>query len=365
MNFNSELKNWKSILWQFLPNYNLSVKDNGLFSMTCVANGFTVTDKKGYNDSLYNVYDINSAYPYMLSTQQFPLDQEMEFIEDAHTFEDRLGIVEILFKGIPAPKYKDLDYFMFDGFVLELDKGKDIYCIHLTTLDAQIFLDMYEVKNPHIRNVWYFKNVGYLKGMQNNIPQFYERIRKIKEENKEEGKSYKQILNMVSYGMLIQIDTEKSTMYETLLRNDKVLLGMWVASYQRFRMFQLFKKYQKDILYMDTDSIMLKANRKFEEPVSKTELGKFKVEANNVNIAIIRPKSYIFIKDRKVVKQKIGGIDRDLTVIELKKLFTFGSVDIQEENYVWNEQTEWNDKVIQTLTVSLYYPYNFRSLSLD
>lgn len=170
---------------------------------------------------------------------------------------------------------------------------------------------------------------------------------------------------MITYGSLIELDVEKSEEHETLIRDNNCLLGIWVASYQRYRMYQLFKKYQDDILYMDTDSIMLKASRKFEEETSSTELGKFKVEASNVNIAVIRPKAYVFIKDGKVIKQKIGGLERNLTTEELKHLFNFGSVEVNVTTMKLSKETQMYERYTQSITVTLYYPNNFGSLSLD
>lgn len=86
------------------------------------------------------------------------------------------------------------------------------------------------------------------------------------------------------------------------------ILASYTAALGRIKLFKYMIKYPKDIVYCDTDSIVMK-RRKFE---SSKKLGELELEDVSKEAVFIRPKEYRFIGNKKMYKFKgIGKFIND------------------------------------------------------
>lgn len=333
---NKKMAEYKKKIWSKIPDLHLYDSENIAFSQAGCFNGFLVCNNQGYKDRLCNMYDINSAYPSILMNEEFPLSTARQVIdtnkielEDLPKFK---GLVQVIYRGSLEHRYANFDYEIFDGYFTPVmyETSKDqYYSIWLTTYDAYILFYMYKAEIMFIETGVKFTDLGKYEGIKDAVKEVYNDVKICKASSKENGKEAKVVFNIVTYGQLIELDEKKTEEQQIIFRNNRILTGIWVASYQRFRMFKLFQKYHKSIVYMDTDSIALDASVDFEEKVGN-EIGNFKIVAENAKILVIRPKAYIIVKDNKVVEQKINGISKELTIPELKELCAFGMITVQE-----------------------------------
>ena len=139
-----------------------------------------------------------------------------------------------------------------------------------------------------------------------------------------ERKDMKTCLHICTYGKNVQ---KVSSMG---IRSKYVLIGMYQSAYVRQYMINVFIKYYKDIIYMDTDSVMIRTNAKFKEKVSD-KIGQFKIEYQNVKLDIFRPKAYIIYDTQgKILEQKFSGLKTKLNRGQIEKIKLGQTITIKE-----------------------------------
>ena len=284
----------------------------------------------------FNGYDINSAYQSVLVDNEFPLSDKYKRYDNIDITNVReylrqhksLSICWVELKDIKR-KYEDFDYnIYYKQFGVKLDvNGGLIYYGWLTNIDLINLNKLYTYTNLHILACYEFLEVGkfdkrlanYIKSLYNNLHDMPRGV---------ERTLYKTMLHVCTYGKSAQ-------MYDYGRRSPYVVIAMFQVAYVRDLMIKAFIKYNKDTLYIDTDSIFLKKRAKFRETVS-AELGAFKHEYKDSYVYIFRGKGYfVFDKHKKLIKQVVSGVNVQLTAKEIDKIYK--GIDFHKKITVQNE----------------------------
>ena len=312
------ISSFNAMYRKYLPNFKLGLDDNELFSYAYCGQGLLVYNGKGYENKLYNQYDLNSAYPAALCTNVYPISDRYETIELYNNNEEEVR--KLLESSLGLLRFSVIEYtkkyndFYDELFEDNVDLVKYYNCgdttykeIFLTSIDALTFLDLFNCKDVQFMEYYKFKDVTDLGWeLTERIKFHYNNIHEIKNTDKESAKAIKLAFNICSYGLLVKKDMKMYERFNKMCRSKYVLIGEFEAAYVRRKMCKLYLKYKDHILFMDTDCIVLESSVKFDEPIGN-DLGMFKEEfANQVStFKYVCPKKYFSgDKDGNVIPSK-------------------------------------------------------------
>ena len=225
------------------------------------------------------------------------------------------------------PKYNNIVYNIYVkqlGIALNEDVGIR-WIGWVNDIDLSNIIKLYNYDKIIIRRTQVFENVGSFGDELNEfITQYYDKLHKM-EKGTQERKDIKTCLHIATYGKNVQKISKLG------IRSKYVLVGMYQSAYVRKRMIDIFIKYKNDIIYMDTDSVMIRKNAKFRERISD-KIGQFKIEYENITLDIFRPKAYIiYDKNGNIIEQKFSGIKTKLNEKQIEKIKHGETITIKEK----------------------------------
>lgn len=155
-----------------------------------------------------------------------------------------------------------------------------------------------------------------------------------KKENKGTKRYYYKILMNSLYGKFLSRPDGKRVTYKNGIREyikeeNRTMfylpLGSWIAMRGRVVLFKLMLSLNPDdVLYCDTDSIIYKGDKQPLFSVGK-ELGQWEIEASDIPVHIVGPKTYQEIRDGKTIT-KCAGINE-----EIREKILFGELKEGDE----------------------------------
>lgn len=298
------------------------------------AGGYTHANRRWSGQVIRGIiehYDFNSAYPYAMVAYRYPCQPwiytGLKHIPDINTFEDTAYIFDLHFKNIRSISYNtyiQASKCAFDNFddVL-LDNGRVMagsFSITVTEQDYLTIIENYQWDELEVVHVWkshkaylprdlilyildLFKNKTSLK----NVPG--------KEDIYAQSKQYINSLFGMTVTAIIQTEIEfdgsfwhckplTQSYVDEALKDIKTknwmmhkyflnyAWGCYVCAYVRRSLWRCIHKYDREVLYADTDSIFLKGKGSFEwynEEVN--ERLKVSAAANYFNLSSAMPKT--------------------------------------------------------------------------
>lgn len=331
--------------------------------------GFTYLNPY-YKDKVVNdimVLDVNSLYPSVQRNEELPFGVPLPFTGQYK--EDKVYPLyvqqltctfEIKENKIPTIQIKNDLSFIPNEYV-ESSNGEEI-TLTLTSIDLELFFNHYNVNVIAYHGGWKFQKT---KGL---FTEYIDYWTKNKIEAKKEGnKSLYQISKLMmnslygKYGSnpIVRskyptLDSEGVVRYIMNEPEEKkpvyIPIATFITAYARRKTIttsQAIKDYTREkygedfYIYSDTDSIHLRKLpeeelKKFVE-IDDYELGKWKIEADNIKIAkFLRQKSYIEIDDTGHKNVVIAGLPKKLadyvTIENFKEGFTISKDDIEKEH---------------------------------
>lgn len=298
--------------------------------------GFLMVDlkKQKLRKKKYNIYDINSAYQYTLVNDIYPLSSELEFINNLNNvnykdfmkkYKKNKYIIQASFKGL-TPKFKDKEYNIFKkqmNMKFSKDGGVE-YFNWFCDVDLNNLIKLYDFEKVTLYKAYIFKESGLLG---NRVKAFIdEQFKKLSEFKRDDPKrkEFKTALHIVTYGKNAQkVDGLN-------VRSLYIPIAIYQSAYTRQRMIDNFIKNIKYCAYIDTDSIFINYNHKFNEKIGE-ELGDFKCEYHNCKVDICRSKGYVIYDDKdNIIKQKWSGIKTQLTKKQIDDIMNGKDITITE-----------------------------------
>ena len=331
--------------------------------------GFTYLSSK-YKDKIVNnlmVLDVNSLYPSVMKYEELPFGVPVPF--KGQYKEDKVYplyvqqltcIFEIKENMIPTIQIKNDLSFIPNEYV-ESSNGEEI-TLTLTSIDLELFFSHYNVNVLAWHGGWKFQKT---KGLFSDYIDLWtkNKINAKKEGNKSLYQISKLMLNSLygkfgtnpivrsKYPTLDDNGVVKYLMYEQEEKKPVYIpVATFITSYARKKTIETsqairdytMKNYNEDYyIYSDTDSIHMKKLTpeelsKFVE-VDDFELGKWKIESDNIKIAkFIRQKCYIEIDENDNKNVTVAGLPKKLakyvTIENFKEGFSILAEDTEKEH---------------------------------
>lgn len=330
--------------------------------------GFTYLNPT-YKEKVVNnimVLDVNSLYPsvmkYCLLPHGQPLPFKDKYKEDKFypLYVQQLSCSFELKEGkIPTIQIKNNLSFLPNEYI-ESSKG-EILTLTLTSVDLELFFKHYDVTVYAWHGGFKFQAV---KGLFTNYINYWtdKKINSKKEGNKSLYQISKLMLNSL-YGKMatnpivrskypyIEDGIVKYALYpEEEKKSLYIPVATFITSYARKKTIETsqaikdysIKNYNEDFyIYSDTDSIHMKKLpsselSKFVE-VDDFELGKWKIESDNIKIAkFLRQKCYIEIDEEDNKNVTVAGLPKRLakyvTIDNFKEGFSILANDTEKEH---------------------------------
>lgn len=307
--------------------------------------GFTYLNPV-YKDKIVNdvmVLDVNSLYPSVMHYEYLPHGQPMQFkdkyVEDKFypLYVQQLTCTFKLKKNmIPTIQIKNNLSFLPNEYVES--SGDEILTLTLTSVDLELFFKHYDVNVIAYHGGYKFQAV---KGLFSNYIDHWtnEKIKAKKEGNKSMYQISKLLLNSL-YGKMATnplvrskypyLDEEGIVRYALYPTEEKkslyIPVATFITAYARKKTIETsqaikeytLNKYNEDYyIYSDTDSIHLRKLpaeelSKFVD-IDDFELGKWKIESDNIKIAkFIRQKCYLEIDENNNKNVTVAGLPKHL-----------------------------------------------------
>ena len=313
------------------------------------------------------VLDVNSLYPSVMRNEYLPHGQPMQFKGEYKLdrfyplYVQQLSCTFELKEGmIPTIQLKNNLAFLPNEYV-ESSKG-EIVTLTLTSVDLELFFKHYDVNIIAYHGGYKFQAV---KGLFTNYIDHWteSKIKAKKEGNKSLYQISKLLLNSL-YGKMASnplvrskypyLDEEGVVRYALYPPEEKkslyIPVATFITSYARKKTIetsQAIKDYTKEkykedyYIYSDTDSIHLRKLpadelSKFVE-IDDFELGKWKIESDNIKIAkFLRQKCYIEIDENNMKNVTVAGLPKFLakyvTIENFSEGFSILKSDTEKEH---------------------------------
>lgn len=338
------------------------------------------------------VLDVNSLYPSVMINEYLPhgvpLPFKDKYKEDKFypLYVQQLSCTFNIKEGmIPTIQLKNNLAFLPNEYV-ESSKG-EIVTLTLTSVDLELFFKHYEVNVIAWHGGYKFQAV---KGLFSNYIEHWtnNKINAKKEGNKSLYQISKLMLNSL-YGKMATnpivrskypyLDEEGVVKYALYPSEEKksiyIPVATFITSYARRKTIETSQairdytkeKYDKDYyIYSDTDSIHLRKLptdelSKFVE-IDDYELGKWKIESDNIKIAkFLRQKCYIEIDENNFKNVTIAGLPKYLakyiTIENFKEGFSLLKSDTNKEHKLTYKHVKGGVLLVDT-DFSIKYNYN-------
>lgn len=270
------------------------------------------TEAFGYGTIGCRVYDFNSAYPYAMT--QIPVPSEKEW-KKTDKFDGVNGFYKISGE-LPMKKVSPLPYknsrllfpvgrfkdFFVTGYEAEqivfagrIDKIKGwVYTGETDDSIKDYVLDFYTKKNASKADpvAYHFNklmmNSIYGKYLQLNPAETFNFIK------------YKFAYN-IRRNELVELRNNNTHLLASGMFNP--VIASWITGFTRAMLYQKLNKYEDDVLYCDTDSVI---TRKGCSIPSSDRLGDLKFEKEG-DATILREKLYMIRKNNEIVKTAQHG----------------------------------------------------------
>lgn len=272
------------------------------------------------------IYDVNSLYPYVMSTHLYPLGRG-EYLNTANPEKWRktLGGVFAVY---------DVDIEVFENFITPLPvryKNKIYfpYGILKNYIIDEYTLKLYEKRG--VLKVKKYNNVIFYKHLI-DFSLFVKHFYNLKQKNDSHSLIYKFLLNS-SYGKFAE--NYKDITYKSNLIDDKICSGIYdeqtdmyryerdkifftnhlaialtITNLARYYLYNFMIKFQNNLLYVDTDSLHLDKKIIGGELKIDNKIGNFKLEHRGKNAIYLSSKLYRFYdRDLKKVIIKSKGFN--------------------------------------------------------
>ena len=331
--------------------------------------GFTYLSPK-YKEKIVNnlmVLDVNSLYPSVMKNEYLPHGQPLPFkekyVEDKFypLYVQQLSCsFKIKENMIPTIQVKNNLSFLPNEYIES--SNDEILTLTLTSVDLELFFKHYDVTVYAWHGGFKFQAV---KGLFTNYINFWtdKKINSKKEGNKSLYAISKLMLNSL-YGKMATnpvvrskypyLDDEGIVRYSLYPAEEKkslyIPVATFITSYARKKTIETsqairdytMKKYNEDFyIYSDTDSIHMKKLppeelSQFVE-VDDFELGKWKIESDNISVAkFLRQKCYIEIDEEGSKNVTVAGLPKRLakyvTIENFKEGFSILAEDKEKEH---------------------------------
>lgn len=329
------------------------------FMKDCFSGGYTHANYLNANMVHYNVKskDISSSYPTVMICEKFPMTKwsyVREYELDKYRHNDKYSLLfDITLYGV-TPNYS-MTYISaskcYDkGSKIKTDNGRiltaDKISLRCTNIDLDIIEQCYNITRIKYNKILYSINEYLDAEYIRYILELYGNKTSLKDVEGQEAiyMTSKQFINSL-YGMMVTdivsdnysfIDdmwtANKASIEETLgeLRNKeyKNFLayqhGLFVTAYARRNLWEVIFQIDKDVIYVDTDSVKYIGNHEsvFDEYNAKI-VEKIKVSMSKLNIPfhLTHPKTPDKIENGIIVKK---GVEKQIGVYDTEKpYFTF------------------------------------------
>lgn len=276
-----------------------------------------------------NIYDINSLYPYVMSTYEYPdpntlqgpIDNDnVEIIYKYEGVSDvTVNIPEMYIPPLPYrhegklyfPVGELRGHFTHAELINALQYGVKIKAVHSTLFSTQTcspfvnyVSDLYQLRQQ-------YKLAGdsrelVIKILLNSLyGKFGQRtnagLQEIRSFNwwlnsgQPSGVEFREIDGFIT--VLVTKDSLKQPDYVN------TLWASYITSYARMTLLNYMRMAEHNLIYCDTDSVFIRGRLETSQ-----NLGGMKLENENVDTHIIGPKSYVIYADNEPVKTKCKGI---------------------------------------------------------
>lgn len=287
-----------------------------------------------------NVFDINSLYPYVMYTRQYPHPNHLKGPTSNTTLKTILKYEGVSDVTIHIPKtfapilpYRHNGKLFFPYGTLRghwthieireaIKRGAVVKTVHYSLYSTQTV-------NPfkkYVHNLYHLRQQLKLAGdprelvikiMLNSLyGKFGQRndtgLQKILpfswwlENGKPVGTEFRVIGDYVSVLQTIHVPGQPSYI--------NTLWASYITAYARLALYGYIEQAGEETIYCDTDSIFIQGNI-----FTGFELGQMKMENKSVDLEIIGPKAYLLYENNNIVKAKCKGVPQDHKVDFLMK----------------------------------------------
>lgn len=278
--------------------------------------GNTASNRYHTNIILDNVssYDMSSAYPYVMISEQYPTGPFMEKLieseDELEKYNDKYCTIGYYaFRNIEIKKSVPIPYLplakcsikqdckVYNGRIL---KAKLIR-IALTNVDYKIIRSQYNIEEIYIEKFFFARKKYLSQELRNTVLEYFELKSKLKDVKGHEYEYMKSKNKLNSlYGMMVTAIEREKILFDPdifidglgFAKGDKTTLekyyksrnsfliyqqGIWVTCYCRKNLQQAIDKIGLDVVYCDTDSVKYLGNYDYVfEEINKEWLQKCK-----------------------------------------------------------------------------------------
>jgi hypothetical protein len=255
--------------------------------------------KTGLLDGPIDCYDINSLYPYVMATKEYPYPECGEMRQDLDLSEEFIAAVKV---RMPEVRIPCLPVRHNGKLVFPVGTFKGVWTapeIRQAVEDGAEILDVGWVYSYGKRLCRPFKEwVEYIYGLR------------VKTTDPFLSYTLKIYLNSVfgkftEAGQLTIYKNGKETKLENRPKHSNVVLGAYTTAYGRLQLLRALRQYEESVCYCDTDSIFVQ-----KVPPIKTGrgLGEWKHEGVFERCHFVLPKTYLSIRAGGEKLHKAKGI---------------------------------------------------------
>lgn len=314
MNF---LKNkYKNYVEKILYRLNKSQYN---FCYCALFGGVNVLEKSKAKKIIKNVsvYDVNSMYPAMMMNKLLPYREpvyytgEYKYDKNFELYVQHIKVDFNLKKDGVAFLNLNKNYYIDVVDNNLLSSGGRLIDLYLTNIDLKNFFENYTVNEIYYIDGLKFRATK--KICKDYIKKIYRE--KEKEKNPAIKKFLKSLLNLI-YGKMATkptinkkgIKLEKNKVKFYLLDKIKtktiyIPFAVFITAYARDLILEKIKKYKKNFIYCDTDSLHL-INTKIK---TSNKIGELKCEEKNARAIYLQNKLYLIKEKNKQTKKVICG----------------------------------------------------------
>ena len=295
--------------------------------------GLLYKNNKYINELVHNVtyVDINSSYPNVMRNDLLPYGPAFQFNgnpKDLNLKENTWFLVRVLLSDIklkegkfPYLGYNRINRIHHNGEVDAIthyegrgqvynSKPGYVYETVVTRDEIALIQDCYDLKIQYLDGQWHYAKKGLFKKF---VDKYYEIKKNATGSTREQAKLF---INM-SYGMLNCSIFEKKVGKKGYIDWKKSVFNIYKETYApaglailfgaRVNLGKALAMNAENVLYCDTDSMILKSNPK-GITISK-ELGDWKIEESNVDFKCVAFKTYM-IGDKAVT----AGVPKEFLI---------------------------------------------------
>lgn len=255
--------------------------------------------KTGLLEGPIDCYDINSLYPFIMATKEYPLPENGEFVDEMDDEEEFIAEATI---RMPPVKIPCLPVRHKGKLVFPIGEFRGTWAAPEI---RQAIKDGAEILKVH----WCY---SYGKQTCRPFTEWVNYIYGMRQKTDDPFMSYtlKIFLNSVfgkftEAGKLSIYKKGEITELENRPPHSNVVLGAYTTSYARLELLKHLRTFEREICYCDTDSIFIQNARSVK---TGKGLGEWKHEGKFSRAHFVLPKTYLAIRDDGKTIRKAKGI---------------------------------------------------------